>query len=82
VEVARITVLVICGPTSMAVRSMNPYPLAEAKGIQTALDALLTPKARGARAERFMDTNLMEEIEKNGFIDRLTVKRANFRRVF
>jgi len=40
-------------------------------GIQTALDSLLTPKARGARAETFMDTSLMEEIKKSGFIDRL-----------
>jgi hypothetical protein len=56
------------------VRSMNPYPLPEAKGIQTALDALLTPKARGARAEGFMDTSLMEEIKKSGFIDRLYAK--------
>jgi len=56
------------------VKSMNPYPLPEAKGIQTALDALLTPKARGARAEGFMDTSLMEEIKKSGFIDRLYAK--------
>jgi NitT/TauT family transport system substrate-binding protein len=53
------------------VKSMSEYPLPEAKGIQTALDSLLTPKARGARAENFMDTSLMEEIKKSGFIDRL-----------
>jgi hypothetical protein len=58
------------------VKSMNPYPLPEAKGIQTALDALLTPKARGARAEGFMDTSLMEEIKKSGFIDRLYAKAS------
>jgi NitT/TauT family transport system substrate-binding protein len=58
------------------VKSMNPYPLPEAKGIQTALDGLLTPKARGARAESFMDTSLMEEIKKSGFIDRLYGKAS------
>jgi NitT/TauT family transport system substrate-binding protein len=53
------------------VKSINPYPLPEPKGIQTVLDSLLTPKARGARAEYFMDTSLMEEIKKSGFIDQL-----------
>jgi ABC-type nitrate/sulfonate/bicarbonate transport system substrate-binding protein len=56
------------------VKSLNPYPLPEASGIQTAIDALLTPKARGARAERFMDTSLMEQIKQSGFIDRLYSK--------
>ncbi|HEY7321442.1 MAG TPA: ABC transporter substrate-binding protein [Candidatus Binatia bacterium] len=55
-------------------KSMNRYPLPERQGIQSALDALLTPKARGARAENFMDTSLMEEIKKSGFIDRLYAK--------
>jgi hypothetical protein len=36
----------------------------------------LTPKARGARAETFMDTSLMEEIKKSGFIDRLYTKAS------
>ena len=53
------------------VKSMSEYPFPEVKGIQTALDSLLTPKARGQRAENFMDTSLMEEIRKSGFIDRL-----------
>jgi hypothetical protein len=44
VKAARITVLVICGPTGVAVRSMNS--LTEAKGVQTPLDALLTPRSR------------------------------------
>ena len=58
------------------VKSLNPYPFPEARGIQTAIDALLTPKARGARAESFMDTSLMEEIKKSGFIDRLYGKAS------
>jgi len=41
---------------------------------QTALDFLPNPKARGMRAEEFMDTSLMEEIKNSGFIDRLYAK--------
>jgi NitT/TauT family transport system substrate-binding protein len=52
-------------------KAMRANPIPEPKGIQTALDALLNPKARGARAEEFMDTSLMEEIARSGFIDRL-----------
>lgn len=52
-------------------KAMLEYPVPEAKGIQTALDFLPNPKARGVRAEEFMDTSLMEEIKKSGFIERL-----------
>jgi NitT/TauT family transport system substrate-binding protein len=52
-------------------KGISEYPFPEVKGIQAALDSLLTPKARGARAETFIDTSLMEEIKKSGFIDRL-----------
>lgn len=62
----------VVGPVyERLVKAMSEYPLPEVKGIQTALDSLLTPKARGARAENFMDTSLMEEIKKSGFIERL-----------
>jgi ABC-type nitrate/sulfonate/bicarbonate transport system substrate-binding protein len=52
-------------------KAMLEYPAPEPKGIQTALDFLPNPKARGVRAEEFMDTSLMEEIKKSGFIERL-----------
>lgn len=52
-------------------KAMREYPLPEAGGIQTVLDSLLNPKARGSRAEDYMDTTLMEGIKKSGFIDRL-----------
>ena len=52
-------------------KAMSEYPAPEPKGIQTALDFLPNPKARGARAEDFMDTSLMEEIKKSGFIEKL-----------
>jgi ABC-type nitrate/sulfonate/bicarbonate transport system substrate-binding protein len=56
-------------------KAMLDYPVPESRGIQTTLDFLPNPKARGARAEDFMDTSLMEEIKKSGFIDRLYGKQ-------
>ena len=52
-------------------KSFLGYPVPESRGIQNVLEFMPTPKARGARAEDFMDTSLMEEIKKSGFIDRL-----------
>ncbi len=52
-------------------KSFRENPVPEPRGIQNVLDYLPTPKARGARADDFIDTSLMEEIRKSGFIDRL-----------
>jgi NitT/TauT family transport system substrate-binding protein len=52
-------------------KSLRDYPVPEPNGIQNVLEFMPAPKARGARAEDFMDTSLMEEIRKSGFIDRL-----------
>jgi NitT/TauT family transport system substrate-binding protein len=52
-------------------KSFRDYPAPEVRGIQNVLDSLLTPKAKGRRADDFMDTSLMEEIRKSGFIERL-----------
>jgi len=52
-------------------KSFREYPLPERRGIQNVIEFMPTPKARGARAEDFMDTSLIEEIKKSGFIDRL-----------
>ncbi|HTN72587.1 MAG TPA: ABC transporter substrate-binding protein [Methylomirabilota bacterium] len=52
-------------------KSFREYPLPEPRGIQNVIEFMPTPKARGARAEDFMDTSLMEEIKKSGFIDKL-----------
>jgi ABC-type nitrate/sulfonate/bicarbonate transport system substrate-binding protein len=57
-------------------KSFRDYPAPEIRGIQNVLEFLLTPKARGARAEDFMDTSLMEEIKKSGFVDRLYGKAS------
>ena len=52
-------------------RSLREYPIPDATGMQAVLDSLGNPKARGTKAEDFMDMSLAEEIKKSGFIDRL-----------
>jgi hypothetical protein len=52
-------------------KSLRSYPVPEPNGIQNVLEFMPTPKARGARAEDFIDTSLMEEIRNSGFIERL-----------
>jgi len=53
-------------------KSFRDFPTAEPRGIQNVIDALPTPKAKSARAEEFMDTTLMEEIRKSGFVEKLS----------
>ena len=43
----------------------------EAKGVQGALDSLTHPNAKTTKPASIMDTSLMEEIKKSGFIDKL-----------
>ena len=52
-------------------KNLREYPVPESKGMQTAIDSLGLPKARGVQAKNFMDTTLLEEIKKSGYIDRL-----------
>jgi ABC-type nitrate/sulfonate/bicarbonate transport system substrate-binding protein len=52
-------------------KNLRAYPVPESKGMQTAIDSLGLPKARGVQAKDFMDTSLLEEIKKSGYIDRL-----------
>jgi ABC-type nitrate/sulfonate/bicarbonate transport system substrate-binding protein len=51
--------------------SMREYPIPEAPGIQNALDSLGHPNARNFKPAQLMDTSLIEEIRKSGFIDKL-----------
>ena len=51
--------------------AMIEVPAPDSRGIQTVLDSLPNPKARGARAEEFIDASLMEELKQSGFVDRL-----------
>jgi hypothetical protein len=43
----------------------------DAGGIQEALDSLVHPSARNVKPASLMDTTLVEEIKKSGFIDKL-----------
>lgn len=56
-------------------KGLREYPLPERKAIQAVLDSLPNPRARTAEAEDFMDTSLIEELRKSGFIDRLYGRR-------
>lgn len=52
-------------------KSFRDFPAPENRGIQNVIDSLPTPKARGAKAEDFIDATLMEEIRKSGFMEKL-----------
>lgn len=52
-------------------KSLREVPSPEPKGIQTAIDSIGTPKARAAQAKDFIDTSLMDEIQKSGYIAKL-----------
>lgn len=55
-------------------KSFRDFPVPGTRGIQNVIDSLPTPKARGAKAEDFMDVSLMDEIRKSGFMDKLAGK--------
>jgi len=52
-------------------KSLREYPVPETKGVQGALDSLTHPNARTTQPASLMDTSIMEEIKKSGFIDKL-----------
>jgi NitT/TauT family transport system substrate-binding protein len=51
--------------------SLREYPIPEPKGIQSALDSIAHPNARNVKPASLMDTSIIEEIKKSGFIDKL-----------
>ena len=51
--------------------SMREYPVPEVAGIQSALDSLGHPNARNVKPASVIDTSIIEEIRKSGFIDKL-----------
>jgi ABC-type nitrate/sulfonate/bicarbonate transport system substrate-binding protein len=55
-------------------KSFRDFPTPEARGIQNVIDSLPTPKAKGARADDFTDSTLLEEIRKSDFLERLQGK--------
>ena len=52
-------------------KSLREYPVPEANGIQGALDSLTHPNARTTKPASLMDTSIIGEIKKSGFIDKL-----------
>jgi len=51
--------------------SLREYPIPEPNGIQSALDSISHPNARNVKPASVMDTSIIEEIKKSGFIDKL-----------
>lgn len=51
--------------------SLREYPVPDPKGVQAALDSLATAKERKPEAKDFIDTSLIEEIKKSGYVERL-----------
>jgi ABC-type nitrate/sulfonate/bicarbonate transport system substrate-binding protein len=58
-------------------KSFRDFPTPEVRGIQNVIDALPTPKAKGAKAEDYIDATLLEEIRASGMIDRLYRKTGS-----
>ncbi len=54
-----------------ALKHVREYPVPEPNGIQNVLDSLTHPNARTVKPAAVMDTSIMEEIKKSGFIDKL-----------
>jgi ABC-type nitrate/sulfonate/bicarbonate transport system substrate-binding protein len=52
-------------------KSVREYPVPETGGIQGALDSLTHPNARNVKPASLVDTSIIEEIKKSGFIDKL-----------
>jgi NitT/TauT family transport system substrate-binding protein len=54
-----------------ALKHVREYPVPEPNGIQSVLDSLSHPNAKTAKPHSIMDTSILEEIRKSGFIDKL-----------
>jgi NitT/TauT family transport system substrate-binding protein len=52
-------------------KSLREVPTPESKGIQAAIDSIGTPKAKTAQAKDFIDSSLLDEIQKSGYIAKL-----------
>jgi ABC-type nitrate/sulfonate/bicarbonate transport system substrate-binding protein len=52
-------------------KSFREYPIPETNGVQSALDSLTHPNAKATKPASLMDTSIIEEIKKSGFIDKL-----------
>ena len=54
-----------------SLKNVREFPVPEPNGIQSVLDSLPNPNARNIKPASVMDTSLLEEIKKSGFVDKL-----------
>jgi ABC-type nitrate/sulfonate/bicarbonate transport system substrate-binding protein len=54
-----------------ALKNVREYPVPEPNGVQSVLDSLPHPNAKNIKPAQLMDTSLLEELRKSGFIDKL-----------
>jgi NitT/TauT family transport system substrate-binding protein len=54
-----------------ALKNVREFPVPEVNGIQSVLDSLTHPNAKSTKPAALMDTSILEEIKKSGFIDKL-----------
>ena len=54
-----------------SLKSVREFPIPEPNGIQSVLDSLPHPNARNIKPASVMDTSILEEIKKSGFVDKL-----------
>ena len=59
-----------------ALKSVREFPIPEPNGIQSVLDSLPHPNARNIKPASVMDTSILDEIKKSGFLDKLYGRRA------
>src|SRR5262249_62388433 len=52
-------------------KGLREVPTPEPKGIQAAIDSIGTPRAKTAQAKDFIDSSLLEEIQKSGYLAKL-----------
>jgi len=56
------------------VKVLIDFPVPDEKAVQTALDSIGTPKSKLAQAKDYIDSSLLEEIKRSGFLERLQSK--------
>lgn len=52
-------------------KGLREFPIPDANGVQGAINSLTHPNARTVKPANLIDTSLMEDIRKSGFIDKL-----------
>lgn len=54
-----------------SLKNVREFPVPEPNGIQSVLDSLPNANARNIKPASVMDTSILEEIKKSGFVDKL-----------